>query len=152
MDEIQKVLIKCGRRDLAQKYYLKVSANSQLVDKPIAQGQGFQVFKMTKPGEYLNVTPNAQFKSNTWGIDDLKETNISDGTIYLITNNDSPSGIIQFDTAKMTYTDESNALEYDNRNINEILEKIWPNFTPLLKQMYKKFPNLMNPYETDSNN
>jgi len=31
MDEIQKVLVKAGRKDLAQKYYLKVTSLSDLV-------------------------------------------------------------------------------------------------------------------------
>jgi len=35
MDEIQKVLVKAGRKDLAQKYYLRVAASPEKVLKTL---------------------------------------------------------------------------------------------------------------------
>ena len=37
MDEIQRVLIKAGRRDLAKKYYEKISAKGKLIEKHIVE-------------------------------------------------------------------------------------------------------------------
>jgi len=57
MDEIQKVLVKAGRKDLAQKYYKKVSSTDALKrlvskvlnassDKPLAKAIRYTLFDL----------------------------------------------------------------------------------------------------------
>jgi hypothetical protein len=66
MDEIQKVLVKAGRKDLAQKYYLKVAKKGKLSDNDL---DTFQAIADDAGGElYRSYSGRGMFGDTCIGI------------------------------------------------------------------------------------
>ena len=99
MDEIQKVLVKMGRKDLAQKYYEKVAANAPVPQTQIKPNDKFVVAHNWAKLAYELGGHNAQnYAKDSQIIVESRPSNTKGNVHIIIKNAPSSAGVEQPDS------------------------------------------------------